>query len=245
MRSGRCSPRPLCKPVRLHLIRRPCGSSPTKTARHGRRLHRARPRPTDHPGPVRALRDDRQTEPERACATSSTAGTGPTYRSPARPWRPATGDGESAPSRCWTPPPTWASHPPRRCCSSSATPSAPRSKRSRTDKEVTVHTAVAVLGITSLSARQATPEHLATYARGHWAIEHKPHRVRDVTFREDASQVKTAAQPRIMVTLRNLTIGLNLTSRPHQNRRHRQTNPTQPTPAPDHPRPAPTPQTTT
>ena len=83
-----------------------------------------------------------------------------------------------------------------------------RTKGSRKYKKVTVHTAVAVLGITSLSAREAAPEHLATYVRGHWSIENKIHWVRDVTFREDASQVKTAARPRIMVTLRNLAIGL-------------------------------------
>ncbi|MGH3929022.1 MAG: hypothetical protein ACRDTF_03485 [Pseudonocardiaceae bacterium] len=40
------------------------------------------------------------------------------------------------------------------------------------------------------------------------AIEDKIHWVRDVTFREDASQIKTAARPRVMATLRNLAIGL-------------------------------------
>jgi predicted transposase YbfD/YdcC len=83
-----------------------------------------------------------------------------------------------------------------------------RAKRSRKYKTVRVTTAVAVLGITSLSAREAAPAHLATYARGHWAIENKIHWVRDVTFREDASQIKTGARPRIMATLRNLAIGL-------------------------------------
>jgi hypothetical protein len=46
-----------------------------------------------------------------------------------------------------------------------------RSKGSRTYKTVTVNTAVAVLGVSGLSAREAAPEHLATYVRGHWAIE--------------------------------------------------------------------------
>jgi len=44
--------------------------------------------------------------------------------------------------------------------------------------------------------------------RGHWSIENKIHWVRDVTFREDGSQVKTGSRPRIMATLRNLVIGL-------------------------------------
>ncbi|MGH3930264.1 MAG: ISAs1 family transposase [Pseudonocardiaceae bacterium] len=83
-----------------------------------------------------------------------------------------------------------------------------RRKNSRKYKTVKVKTAIAVLGITSLSSREAAPDHLATYVRGHWAIENKIHWVRDVTFREDASQIKTAARPRIMATLRNLAIGL-------------------------------------
>jgi len=62
--------------------------------------------------------------------------------------------------------------------------------------------------VDSLSAREAAPEHLATYVRGHWAIENKIHWVRDVTWREDSSRVRTASRPRIMVTLRNLAIGL-------------------------------------
>jgi hypothetical protein len=75
---------------------------------------------------------------------------------------------------------------------------------------VQVKTAVAVLGVTSLHSREAAPEHLATYVRGQWSIENRLHWVRDVTFREDASQVKTGPRPRprIMATLRNLVIGL-------------------------------------
>lgn len=83
-----------------------------------------------------------------------------------------------------------------------------RTKGSRKYKTVRVVTAVAVLGVTSLSSREAAPQHLATYVRGHWSIENKIHWVRDVTFREDASQVKTAARFRVMATFRNLVIGL-------------------------------------
>ena len=74
-------------------------------------------------------------------------------------------------------------------------------KNSRRYKTVQVKTAVAVLGVTSLSSKEAAPEHLATYARRHWSIENKIHWVRDVTFREDASQIKTGSRPRIMATL--------------------------------------------
>ncbi len=83
-----------------------------------------------------------------------------------------------------------------------------RRKNSRKYKTIEVRSAVAALCITSLSSREASPEHLAGYVRGHWAIENKIHYVRDVTYREDSSQVRTGSTPRIMVTFRNLAIGL-------------------------------------
>ncbi|MGH3124884.1 MAG: ISAs1 family transposase [Streptosporangiaceae bacterium] len=83
-----------------------------------------------------------------------------------------------------------------------------RKKKSRRHKTVEVRSAVAALCITSLSSREASPEHLAGYIRRHWSIENKIHWVRDVTYREDSSQVRTGSTPRIMVTLRNLAIGL-------------------------------------
>jgi predicted transposase YbfD/YdcC len=82
-----------------------------------------------------------------------------------------------------------------------------RSKGNRKYRRKKITTSVAVLGVTSLSSREAAPEHLATYVREHWSIENKIHWVRDVTFREDASQV-TGSRPRVMATLRNLVIGL-------------------------------------
>jgi predicted transposase YbfD/YdcC len=83
-----------------------------------------------------------------------------------------------------------------------------RAKGSRRYKKVQIRGAVAVLGVTSLSAREAAPEHLAGYVRRHWSIENKIHWVRDVTLREDASQVRKGLKFRIMATLRNLAIGL-------------------------------------
>jgi len=83
-----------------------------------------------------------------------------------------------------------------------------RTKGSRKYSTVQIRTAVAVLGVTSLSSREAGPEHLAGYVRGHWSIENKIHWVRDVTFREDASQIRTPARVRVMATLRNMAIGL-------------------------------------
>jgi predicted transposase YbfD/YdcC len=83
-----------------------------------------------------------------------------------------------------------------------------RTKNSKKVQKTKVTYCVAALGMTSLTAEQATPEHLATYVRSHWSIENKIHWVRDVTFREDYSRVRTGSRPRIMATLRNLAIGL-------------------------------------
>jgi predicted transposase YbfD/YdcC len=83
-----------------------------------------------------------------------------------------------------------------------------RPKNGRRYKKVQVRSAVAVLGVTSLSACETTPEHLAGYVRGQWTIENKIHWLWDVTSREDASQVRTPPRVRAMATLRNLVIGL-------------------------------------
>jgi predicted transposase YbfD/YdcC len=65
-----------------------------------------------------------------------------------------------------------------------------------------------VYAVTSLSAREAAPAHLAAYIRGHWSIENQVHWVRDATFAEDACKVRAGARPRALATLRNLAIGL-------------------------------------
>lgn len=62
--------------------------------------------------------------------------------------------------------------------------------------------------ITSLTPEQASPQRLLTLNRGHWEIENRLHWVRDVTFAEDHSQVRTGSGPRMMATLRNLAISL-------------------------------------
>lgn len=61
--------------------------------------------------------------------------------------------------------------------------------------------------ITSLTTDQANTEQLAELIRGHWGIENRVHWVRDVTFDEDRSQIRTGNAPRVMATLRNLAIG--------------------------------------
>ncbi len=67
----------------------------------------------------------------------------------------------------------------------------------RTSKEI-------AYGITSLPSDLAGPAQLTALTRGHWTIENKLHHVRDVTWGEDHSQVRTGNAPRVMAGLRNL-----------------------------------------
>jgi hypothetical protein len=68
------------------------------------------------------------------------------------------------------------------------------------------HTVV-VEAVTSLPFELARPARLADLLRGYWAIE-ALHHIRDVTFAEDASQVRTGSGPSVMTALRNLAIGV-------------------------------------
>jgi predicted transposase YbfD/YdcC len=58
------------------------------------------------------------------------------------------------------------------------------------------------------SDSRADPATLGAWIRGHWEIENKLHWVRDVTYQEDKSLVRTGNAPRIMATLRSLAISL-------------------------------------
>jgi predicted transposase YbfD/YdcC len=63
-----------------------------------------------------------------------------------------------------------------------------------------------VYAVTSLAATQARPAELAAIVRGHWLIEDRLHWVRDMDWDEDRSQVRTGNGPRVMASLRNLTV---------------------------------------
>ncbi|MGW7674493.1 ISAs1 family transposase [Streptomyces sp. NPDC054775] len=62
--------------------------------------------------------------------------------------------------------------------------------------------------ITSADARTAPPAVLAAWVQSHWEIENRLHWVRDVTFDEDRSQIRTGNAPRVMASLRNTAITL-------------------------------------
>jgi predicted transposase YbfD/YdcC len=58
------------------------------------------------------------------------------------------------------------------------------------------------------SVRDADPVTLAARVRSHWEIENRLHWVRDVTYLEDNSLVRTGNAPRVMASLRSLAISL-------------------------------------
>ncbi|MFF0131007.1 hypothetical protein ACFYTG_35720 [Streptomyces mirabilis] len=78
-------------------------------------------------------------------------------------------------------------------------------KRRRTDYKTGKTTIKTVYAVTSLTAGQTDPAQLATLIRGYWQIE-ALHHVRDTTFAEDASQLRTGNAPRAMATWQNLAI---------------------------------------
>jgi predicted transposase YbfD/YdcC len=65
----------------------------------------------------------------------------------------------------------------------------------------------AELAVTSAPWNRADPETLSRLVRGQWTVE-TVHLIRDVTYREDASRVRTGSTPRTMATLRNLATSI-------------------------------------
>lgn len=63
-------------------------------------------------------------------------------------------------------------------------------------------------GITSLPPSVATPARLLELRRGHWAIENRLHRCKDVSFGEDASLIHVGQGPTVMALLRDAAVNL-------------------------------------
>jgi len=83
-----------------------------------------------------------------------------------------------------------------------------RITRTRSHTGTDVSSRETVYAVTNLDWHQVTPTRLAELIRGHWAIENRVHHVRDTTYDEDRSQVRTGQAPRVMATLRNIAIGI-------------------------------------
>lgn len=66
-----------------------------------------------------------------------------------------------------------------------------------------------VYAICSAAFELARPAMIAAWLRQHWCIENTVHWVRDVTFDEDRSTVRTGAAPQILASLRNTALNLH------------------------------------
>jgi len=66
-----------------------------------------------------------------------------------------------------------------------------------------------VYAICSGAFELAHPETIAAWLREHWGIENRVHYVRDVTFDEDRSIVRTGTAPQDMASLRNTALSLH------------------------------------
>ena len=63
-------------------------------------------------------------------------------------------------------------------------------------------------GITSLLPAVGSPERLLALKRGHWGIENRLHRVKDVTLDEDQSTLHTGQGPTVLAFLRDAALSL-------------------------------------
>ncbi|MCZ4513680.1 ISAs1 family transposase [Streptomyces sp. ActVer] len=78
--------------------------------------------------------------------------------------------------------------------------------RHRTQRATGRRSRETVYVITDLTSRQASPERIAKIVRSQWTIENRLHFVRDTTFAEDASKIRTGHGPDNMATLRSFAI---------------------------------------
>jgi predicted transposase YbfD/YdcC len=78
--------------------------------------------------------------------------------------------------------------------------------RTRTEKNKTTVEVVYLIAI--LPSGSDGPQSLLALSRGHWGIENSLHYVRDVTFAEDRSRIRTGHAPQLLAACRNLAITL-------------------------------------
>jgi predicted transposase YbfD/YdcC len=71
------------------------------------------------------------------------------------------------------------------------------------------HSHEIVYAICSLPFEHAHPRAIAAWLRNHWSIENAVHWVRDVTFDEDRSTIRTGAAPQALASLRNTALNLH------------------------------------
>lgn len=80
-------------------------------------------------------------------------------------------------------------------------------ERERTDKKTGKHSCETVLGVTSRTPQQMTPQQVLAINRGHWGIE-SLHYIIDWNYDEDRSQIRTGHGPANVTRLRRFAIGV-------------------------------------
>ena len=80
--------------------------------------------------------------------------------------------------------------------------------RRRTVLRTGAVTEEAAHGLTSLGPDRAGPTEILALNRGHWEIENRLHHVRDVSYDEDRSRVRTGRLPRNLACLSNAAISI-------------------------------------
>ena len=79
-----------------------------------------------------------------------------------------------------------------------------------------------VYGVTSVPEDRGTPENLLAWNRGHWSVENRNHRVRDVNFKEDACPSRTMHAPNNGAICNCIALAINIRRSPKiaEMRRH-------------------------
>jgi predicted transposase YbfD/YdcC len=81
-----------------------------------------------------------------------------------------------------------------------------RRRRQATSSGTSTWHTETVYAVTDLGWDHIRADHLAEIIRNHWSIENRLHWIRDVTFAEDHSQIRTGNGPAVMATLRNFSV---------------------------------------
>jgi predicted transposase YbfD/YdcC len=102
--------------------------------------------------------------------------------------------------------------------------------RTVTDRKTGKRHTEVVYAVTSLSITDAKPAQIAAWLRGHWAIENKLHWVRDVTYAEDHSQIRTGRRAPGHGDPQKHSHQHPTAQRPYQHRRRAPTPRAQPSP---------------
>lgn len=76
-------------------------------------------------------------------------------------------------------------------------------------KETTIETSVGIARIPAeILHVGAVAQQISEYIRGHWGIENRLHRQRDMVFNEDRATIRKANAPQVMAALKNIVISI-------------------------------------